>query len=41
MRTSVRCLTPQERQDELARMLSGAEITVEAQAAALRLLSAR
>jgi DNA repair protein RecN (Recombination protein N) len=41
MRTSVRTLSPQERQDELARMLSGAEITAEAQAAALRLLSAR
>lgn len=38
MRTSVRCLNPQERQDELARMLSGAQITVEAQAAASRLL---
>jgi DNA repair protein RecN (Recombination protein N) len=41
MRTSVKVLSPQERQDELARMLSGAEITAEAQAAALRLLSAR
>lgn len=41
MRTSVRTLSSQERQDELARMLSGAEITAEAQAAALRLLSAR
>jgi len=38
MRTSVRRLSPEERQDELARMLSGAEITVEAQAAASRLL---
>jgi len=41
MRTSVRCLTQDERQDELARMLSGAEITVEARAAAQSLLSAR
>lgn len=41
MRTSVRCLTQEERQDELARMLSGAEITVEARAAAQSLLSAR
>jgi DNA repair protein RecN (Recombination protein N) len=41
MRTSVRCLTFEERQDELARMLSGAEITMEARAAAGRLLSAR
>ncbi|MGV8949370.1 MAG: DNA repair protein RecN [Candidatus Paracaedibacter sp.] len=41
MRTSVRCLTQDERRDELARMLSGAEITVEARAAAQSLLSAR
>lgn len=41
MRTSVRCLTMAERQEELARMLSGAEITTEAQAAALRLLNVR
>lgn len=41
MRTSVRCLNQEERQDELARMLSGAEITVEARAAAQSLLSAR
>ncbi len=41
MRTSVRCLSQDERQDELARMLSGAEITVEARAAAQSLLSAR
>jgi DNA repair protein RecN (Recombination protein N) len=41
MCTSVRSLNSQERQDELARMLSGSQITVEAQAAALRLLSAR
>lgn len=41
MRTSVRCLTQEERQDELARMLSGAEITIEARAAAQSLLSAR
>jgi DNA repair protein RecN (Recombination protein N) len=41
MRTSVKCLSSQERQDELARMLSGSEVTVEAQAAALRLLSVK
>jgi DNA repair protein RecN (Recombination protein N) len=41
MRTSVRCLSMSERQEELARMLSGAEVTTEAQAAALRLLNAR
>jgi DNA repair protein RecN (Recombination protein N) len=41
MRTSVRCLSVQEREDELARMLSGAEITVEARAAAQRLMVAR
>lgn len=41
MRTSVSCLTEDERRDELARMLSGAEITVEARAAAQSLLSAR
>ena len=41
MRTSVKCLSPQEREDELARMLSGSEITTEAQAAAQRLLGSR
>lgn len=41
MRTFVRCLTEDERQDEVARMLSGAEITAEARAAAQSLLSAR
>jgi DNA repair protein RecN (Recombination protein N) len=41
MRTSVRCLSQDERQDELARMLSGAEVTTEARAAAQSLLSAR
>lgn len=41
MRSSVRALSSEERQNELARMLSGAEITTEARAAALRLLSAR
>lgn len=38
MRTSVCCLTPEESRDELARMLSGSEITAEARAAAQRLL---
>ena len=38
MRTCVKPLTATDRQDELARMLSGAEVTVEAQAAAKRLL---
>lgn len=41
MRTSVKCLNHEERKNELARMLSGSEVTVEAQAAALRLLSAK
>ncbi len=40
MRTSVCCLGPEESRDELARMLSGAEITAEARAAAQRLLRA-
>jgi DNA repair protein RecN (Recombination protein N) len=37
-RTSVELLSSQNRQDELARMLSGAEITPEARAAAARML---
>jgi DNA repair protein RecN (Recombination protein N) len=41
MRTSVCCLNPEESQDELARMLSGAEVTSEARAAAQRLLYTR
>lgn len=41
MRTSIVCLDEEERQDELARMLSGAEITLEARAAAQKLLGAR
>lgn len=41
MRTSVCRLSPADSQDELARMLSGAEITAEARAAAQRLLRAR
>jgi DNA repair protein RecN (Recombination protein N) len=39
MRTSVEALSAEKRQDEVARMLSGAEVTQEARAAALRLLT--
>jgi DNA repair protein RecN (Recombination protein N) len=39
-RTSVRKLAPDERREEIARMLSGASITEEARAQALRLLDA-
>lgn len=39
-RTGVRPLDPAERQEEIARMLSGAEITAEARAQAVRLLEA-
>ncbi|MBM3468878.1 MAG: DNA repair protein RecN [Alphaproteobacteria bacterium] len=41
MRTSIRALSQEERQDELARMLSGLEVTTEARAAAERLLNVR
>jgi DNA repair protein RecN (Recombination protein N) len=37
-RTGVRVLSKQERQEEIARMLSGAEVTDEARAQAGRLL---
>ena len=37
-RTSVRALTAEERREEIARMLSGAEVTAEARAQAARLL---
>ena len=37
-RTSVRLLEAQERREEIARMLSGAEVTDEARAQAVRLL---
>ncbi|MNL62117.1 DNA repair protein RecN [compost metagenome] len=40
MRTHVRPLEPEARQEEVARMLAGAEITTEARAAAKTLLSA-
>ena len=39
-RTTVRRLTPEERREEIARMLSGASITEEARAQAMRLLDA-
>ena len=39
-RTSVRKLTPDERREEIARMLSGAAITDEARAQATKLLEA-
>lgn len=39
-RTSVRALDPAERREEIARMLSGAEVTAEARAQAARLLEA-
>lgn len=39
-RTSVRLLAPEERQEEIARMLSGAAVTDEARAQAARLLEA-
>lgn len=39
--TSVTSLLPQERQEEIARMLSGAKITTEARAAAASLMEAR
>ena len=39
-RTTVRKLTPDERREEIARMLSGAAITDEARAQAARLLEA-
>jgi DNA repair protein RecN (Recombination protein N) len=39
-RTTVRKLTPEERREEIARMLSGAAITDEARAQAARLLEA-
>ncbi len=39
-RTTVRKLSPEERREEIARMLSGASITEEARAQALRLLDA-
>ncbi len=39
-RTTVRKLSPAERQEEIARMLSGAAITQEARAQAARLLEA-
>ena len=39
-RTQVRKLNPEERREEIARMLSGAEVTEEARAQALRLLDA-
>ncbi len=39
-RTSVRALTEEERREEIARMLSGAEVTAEARAQAARLLAA-
>ncbi len=39
-RTSVRALTPADRREEIARMLSGAEVTDEARAQAARLLEA-
>ncbi|TVV75071.1 DNA repair protein RecN [Sphingomonas solaris] len=38
-RTSVRALDPDERREEIARMLSGAEVTAEARAQATRLLT--
>ncbi len=41
MRTSVEVLSSEKRQDEVARMLSGAEVTQEARAAALRLLGCK
>ena len=40
-RTAVRPLTPEERREEIARMLSGAEVTDEARAQAERLLEAQ